>query len=140
MYWMKQAQISKYHQVPNYMISDSKPPNLEGVFFNNNKKTPLIGSITNKKPSKVSADQNMSTHWKSIQYLFVIRCAIWYQLYSLKHVKNTHGGALLLVKLQAWNFTKSNTPPWAFSTFFKLYELYQIKQRISFYSSEERME
>lgn len=49
MYWMKQAQISKYHQVPNYMISDSKPPNLEGVFFNNNKKTPLIGSITNKK-------------------------------------------------------------------------------------------
>ena len=83
MYWMKQAQISKYHQVPNYMISDSKPPNLEGVFFNNNKKTPLIGSITNKKPSKVSADQNMSTHWKSIQYLdifsnFPLINYLWY--------------------------------------------------------------
>ena len=25
---------------------------------------------------------------------------IWYHLYNLKSVKNTHGGALLLVKLQ----------------------------------------
>ena len=31
-----------------------------------------------------------------------------------------HGRVILLVKLQAkaWNFTKSNTPPWAFFTFF----------------------
>ena len=28
-------------------------------------------------------------------------CAICYHLYNLKNVKNTHGGALLLVKLQA---------------------------------------
>ena len=28
----------------------------------------------------------------------VIRCAIWYHLYNLKNVKNTHGGVLLLVK------------------------------------------
>ena len=28
-------------------------------------------------------------------------CAIWYHLYNLKNVKNTHGGALLLAKLQA---------------------------------------
>ena len=27
-------------------------------------------------------------------------CAIWYHLYNLKNVKNTHGGPLLLVKLQ----------------------------------------
>ena len=32
---------------------------------------------------------------------FVMRCAIWYHLYNLKNVKNTHGGVLLLVKLQA---------------------------------------
>ena len=30
-----------------------------------------------------------------------MRCAIWYQLYSLKNVKNAHGRVLLLVKLQA---------------------------------------
>ena len=36
----------------------------------------------------------------------VMRCAIWYHLYNLKNVKNTHGGVLLLVKLQA-NGTKS---------------------------------
>ena len=28
-------------------------------------------------------------------------CSIWYHLYNLKNVKNTHGGVLLLVKLQA---------------------------------------
>ena len=32
---------------------------------------------------------------------FKIRCAIWYHLHNLKNVKNTHGGLLLLVKLQA---------------------------------------
>ena len=30
-----------------------------------------------------------------------ILCVIWYHLYNLKNVKNTHGGVLLLVKLQA---------------------------------------
>ena len=28
---------------------------------------------------------------------FVVRCAIWYHLYNLKKVKNTHGGVLILV-------------------------------------------
>ena len=34
-------------------------------------------------------------------------------------MKNTHGGVLILVKLQASarNFTKINTPPWVFFTF-----------------------
>ena len=52
--------------------------------------------------------------------LNVMRCAIWYDLYNLKNVKNIHGGMLLLVKLQAeaCNFTKSNIPPWVFFTFF----------------------
>ena len=41
---------------------------------------------------------------------------------------------LLLVKLQAeaCNFTKINTPPWVFFTFFKLYKCYQIAQRITY--------
>ena len=41
-------------------------------------------------------------------------------LYNLKNAKNTHGGVLLLVKLQAkaCNLTtKSNTPPWYFLRF-----------------------
>ena len=29
-----------------------------------------------------------------------MRCAIWWHLYNLKNVKNTHGGVLILVKLQ----------------------------------------
>ena len=29
----------------------------------------------------------------------MIRWAIWYHLYNLKNVKNTHGGVLILVKL-----------------------------------------
>ena len=34
--------------------------------------------------------------------------------------------------VEACNFTKSNTPPWMFFTFFKLYECYQIAQRITY--------
>ena len=30
-----------------------------------------------------------------------MRGAIWYHLYNLKNMKNTHGGVLLLVKLEA---------------------------------------
>ena len=44
----------------------------------------------------------------------VILCAIWYHLYNLKNVKNTHG--------------KSETPPWMFFTLFTLYKWYQIAQ------------
>ena len=36
-------------------------------------------------------------------------------LYNVRNVKNTHGGVLLL---EAYNFTKNNTPPWVFFTFF----------------------
>ena len=30
-----------------------------------------------------------------------MRCAVWYHLYNLKNVKNTHGGVLIFLKLQA---------------------------------------
>ena len=62
-----------------------------------------------------------------------MRCAIWYHLCNLKNVKNTHGGVVILVKLQAedCNFTKINTPPLMFFTFFILYKWYQIAQRIT---------
>ena len=61
-------------------------------------------------------------------------CAIWYHLYNLKNVKNTHGGILILVKLhgEACNFDKINTPPWVLFTFFKLYKWYQIAQRTTY--------
>ena len=63
-----------------------------------------------------------------------MRCAIWYHLCSLKNMKNTHGGVLILVKLQplACNFTKINTPLWVFFTFFKWYKWYQIAQRTTY--------
>ena len=32
---------------------------------------------------------------------YMILYGIWYHLYNLKYVKNTHGGVQLLVKLQA---------------------------------------
>ena len=43
---------------------------------------------------------------------------------------------LLLVKLQALscNFTKSNTPHWAFFTFLELHKWYQIAQNVGFMS------
>ena len=61
-------------------------------------------------------------------------CPIWYHLYNLKNVNNTHGEVLILVKLQAksCNFSKINTPPWVFFTFFKLNKWYQIAQRTTY--------
>ena len=55
-------------------------------------------------------------------------------LYNLKNVKITHGVLLLLVKLQVelCNFTKSNTSPWVFFTFLKMYKLYQNEERITY--------
>ena len=51
--------------------------------------------------------------------IYVMRYAIWYHLCNLKNGKNTHGGVLLLVKLQP--FSLFFTPPWVFFTFFMIY-------------------
>ena len=61
-------------------------------------------------------------------------CAIWYHLYNFKNLKNTHRVVLLLVKLRllACNFSKSNTFPWVFFTFFELHKWYQIAQCITY--------
>ena len=72
--------------------------------------------ISNKKLDYVVAELFVRN-----RKLIGVRCAIWYHLCSLKNVKNTHGGVLILVKI--------NTPPWVFFTYFKLYKLYQIVQR-----------
>ena len=37
-----------------------------------------------------------------------------------------------VVRCEACNFPKINTPPWVFFMFFKLYKWYQIAQRITF--------
>ena len=63
-----------------------------------------------------------------------MRYAIWYDLYNLKNVKNTPGGVLILVKLQA--SAKINTPPWVLFTFLKLYKWYQIAQRTTYQVKE----
>ena len=54
----------------------------------------------------------------------------WDALYDLipfaqfRKSENNHGGLLTLVKFQAqaYNFIKSNTPPWVFFTFLRLYK------------------
>ena len=69
--------------------------------------------------------------WLSCFLIFLVRCANWYHLYNFKKVKITHGGVLILVKLQVstCNFTEINTPPWVFFTILKLNKWYQIAQR-----------
>ena len=49
----------------------------------------------------------------------MVLCKIWYYSYNLKNEKNTHGGVLLLVKLQAsvCNFTKRTVLHGCFSRF-----------------------
>ena len=60
----------------------------------------------------LEAKSNYCYIWKTGPYL--MRCMIWYHFYNLKNVENIHEGLLLLVQLQDFNFTKSNTLPWVF--------------------------
>ena len=50
-------------------------------------------------PEKWKEIRHQEIKWAS-NGIYVMRCAIWYHLYNLKNVENTHGGVLLLVKLQ----------------------------------------
>ena len=51
-----------------------------------------------------------------------LRCfAIWYHLYNSKIMKNIHAPQSFFTFFFC-NFTKSNTPPWVFFTFLKLYK------------------
>ena len=43
----------------------------------------------------------ISLSYLNMLFSFVMFCAISYDLYNIKNVKNTYGGVLLLVKLQA---------------------------------------
>ena len=73
-------------------------------------------------------------HCGKMEYLspeYVVRCAIWYHLYNLKNVKNTQGGVLILVKLQA----KPEPATLLKVTLLhgcKLYKWYQIAQRTTY--------
>ena len=94
--------------------------------------------IKNVKRTCIPNNQFYLPMCSSLMFEFFIivcmmRCSIWYHLYNLKKVKNTHGGELILVKLQtsACHFAKINTPPWVFFRFFNLYKWYQIAQRIT---------
>ena len=53
-------------------------------------------------PKKTGSLLGLSTYrsFTNLQYILMF-CAIWYHLYNLKNVKNTHGGVIILVKLQA---------------------------------------
>ena len=63
--------------------------------------------------------------------LYLMRCAIWYHLYNLYNVKNTHREALLLV-VKPVTSLKVTLLHECWSTFFKLYKWYQITQSITY--------
>ena len=56
----------------------------------------IISATTN-----IIANSTKSSYGKIYVFLIVMLCAIWFHFYILKNVKNTHGGVLLSVKLQA---------------------------------------
>ena len=54
----------------------------------------------------IIVDANNSFRKKSTNEM---RRVIWYHLYDLKNMKNTHGGLLPMEKAKTCNVTKSNT-------------------------------
>ena len=58
-------------------------------------------------------------NYSKLALRYVMHCVIWYHLYNLKNVKNTHEGVLLCrlrYQASACNFTKINTLPCVFFT------------------------
>ena len=55
------------------------------------------------KIDKIQIDEKLFLEYeaKKMSQRYVMLCTIWYHLHNLKNAKNTHGGVLLLVKLQA---------------------------------------
>ena len=93
--------------------------------------------VFSKKVDEAARVLENKSEWllfeQTFKYMLML-CAIWYHLYNLKNITNTHGGVLLLVKLQVWpwNFAKRSSPLWVLFTFFKLYKWYQTAQSISY--------
>ena len=56
---------------------------------------------------------------------------------NLFRQKNKYEVDSFVEKQKACNFTKINTPPWVFITFFKLYKWHQIAQRITYIAYEK---
>ena len=54
-----------------------------------------------KKFNSIFISIQLSEMNGSLRVKIEMFCAVWYNLYNLKYVKNTHGGVLLLVKLLA---------------------------------------
>ena len=51
---------------------------------------------------EVGVQSRNNLRFISVDSIYVVRCGIWYHLYNLKNMKNTHQGVLILVKLQAF--------------------------------------
>ena len=76
---------------------------------------------------------NKKKHFKARKHIrlrtYVRFCAIWYHLYNFKNVKNTPGGVLHLVKLQAQVCKPATLLK---VTLLHLYKWYQITQSVSY--------
>ena len=73
-------------------------------------------------------------------YVYVMLCAIWYRLYTIKNVRKTHEGVLVLVKLSLKvSFIKGITPPWVLFTFFIFYKWYLIGENVSYVALIEQL-
>ena len=64
-----------------------------------------VFKLQNVSATALSWFPSDTAHFKFVNiYTYVMLCAIWYNLYNLKNAKCTHGGVLLLVKLQGCYF------------------------------------
>ena len=62
-----------------------------------------LNSLSNSRMQKFNTILNLTMELCNHTITYVIGCAIWHHLHNLKNVKHTHGGMLLLVKLQAFS-------------------------------------
>ena len=85
----------------------------------------IRSKIWRRSPKRISTGNRTSRS-------YVTFCTIWYHLHNLKNVKKTMEECYIQNSCRLQPPTKSNTPPWLFFTFLKLYKWYQIAQSVAY--------
>ena len=96
----RQTLLNNIRNINEWILSHGKDQLIQTFLHGNTKCTLTV----NRLSLNATIEYLLSTEKiqiSSFQLINVVRCAIWYHLYNLKNVKNTHGGVLILVKLQS---------------------------------------
>ena len=122
-----------------YRITESLPKDIQGIFGTINSRISLRALMPSRYPPQMYNLKytglpliyfEMSSFSNSKVILDALRDLV--ALVRFKKREKHPWRIVTFSKVAGFNFTKSNTLPWVFFTFFKLHKYYQIAQSITY--------